>query len=366
MQRRIGAEANRRKIKSIFFFAALRLFAFALIISFFGQATIQGQVPKEARLGAESSMAIYKNTPNGKILEALFSGKNGTPVNEREISVDQFEMKAFRDGQSTNVQLIAQAPKCLLDVNAKVASNPGPLQIFTPTTNFFIQGNGFFCTESNHLLIISNQVETHVKKTLLKSPMLSKTNEPVNPEQMVKIFADRCQYDFGSNTMDYIGHIHVIDAGIDMTSKLLSIQLSTNGAVETILAQQDVVITTTNKGQGTGETAFYFLANSNETMELTGNAVWRNGAQEAKAQQFTYDSTRHILTGADHVQVHWPNNPVSPAPGGSNSFRELFTDFAVLQFPPDNGPVESMIANAMSSSSIRLIAAARWLGKRFI
>jgi lipopolysaccharide export system protein LptA len=88
-------------------------------------------------------------------------------------------------------------------------------------------------------------------------------------------------------------------------------------------------------------------------MKLTTDAVWRNGDEEARANEFTYDSTRHLLTGEGHLRVQWPNvepnsrghatNAIALV-AGPNGFRKLFADFATLQFPPTNGPIQAMHA----------------------
>ena len=64
---------------------------------------------------------------------------------------------------------MAMAPQCRISLATKVASDPGPLQIFTPTTNLYISGRGFFCDQPGRLLIISNDVETSIVKALLKA-----------------------------------------------------------------------------------------------------------------------------------------------------------------------------------------------------
>ena len=132
-----------------------------------------------------------------------------------------------------------------------------------------------------------------------------------------------------------------------MTSDRLSIQFTTNGAIKTILAQDNVVMTTTNKGWASAPRAFYYVTNGSEMSDLTGGAVWHNGDEQAKAEEFLYDSTRHFLTAIGHVHVWWPNAPQQPGvvPRTNDSgFRELWSDFATLQMPPTNGPVEAMHA----------------------
>ncbi|MGO9721344.1 MAG: hypothetical protein ACLPOA_12355, partial [Methylocella sp.] len=87
---------------------------------------------------------------------------------------------------------------------------------------------------------------------------------------------------------------------------------------------------TTNIGWAASPRAFYYVVNSNETTELTGGAVWHNGDEHATADQFVYDSTRHLLTGIGQVRVWWPNAPRQPgvAPAtNATGYRELWADF---------------------------------------
>ena len=319
-------------------------------------STAVAQVPQGTQLRQHPSWTSYRDTAQGKKLDFVITGSSATDLDARNVLVNQFELKSFHNGDPKQIQIIAQAPQCVVDVSQNVtASDKGPLQIFTPTTNLFVQGVGFLFTQSNHFLIISNQAETRVVKSLLKSSMLAapRTNVAADAGQVLKIFAENGRFDFDSNVVDYAGNVHMIDPQLDMTSDLLTIQLTTNGAVESILARQNVVLTTTNNGRATGTTGFYHVTNGNEMMQLTTDATWRNGDEEARANEFTYDSTRHLLTGIGHVRVQWPNaepNPrgraTKPAGllAGTNGFRKLFADFATLQFPPTNGPVQSMSA----------------------
>jgi lipopolysaccharide export system protein LptA len=318
--------------------------------------TARAQVPPGAQLRQHPSWSSYRETASGKKLDFVIAGASASDLDAYHVLVNQFELRSFHNGDPKRVQVIAQAPQCKVDVSQNIAaSDPGALQIFTPTTNLFVQGVGFLFTQTNHLLIISNQVETRVFKSLLRSSMLAAplTNAGAEAGQMVKIFAEHGWFDLDSNVVDYAGNVHMSDPQLDMTSDLLTIRFTTNGAVESILARRNVVLTTTNNGRATGATGLYYVTNGNEMMQLTTDAVWRNGDEEARANEFAYDSTRHLLTGIGHVRVEWPNEETIAQTratnstgllAGTNGFRKLFADFATLQFPPTNGPVESMLA----------------------
>jgi lipopolysaccharide export system protein LptA len=294
----------------------------------------------------------YRPTPEGPVLETILVAGAWTPTTGQEVVGTPFTMVSFRSGQTN---LIVQAVECHYNMAANSAWDAGHIKLFTPTTNVFVEGDGFFFAQSNQVLFVSNNVETRVLRALLKSPLLGgqRTNAPANADQTVLITSRRCQFDYGSNYAEYFDGVHVIDSQMDLTSDYLFIKLNTNGSIESILARQNVVITTTNKGIATGSTARYYVANGSEMMMLTGDAIWRNGDQEAKAEQFTYDSTRHILWATNHVRVRWPNAAQTAAQRlagepprlDASGARVMFADDATMQMPPTNGPVESMIAN---------------------
>jgi len=101
-----------------------------------------------------------------------------------------FQLKSFRSGPSNEVQLIGRAPECHIDSAGHRAWDKGPIVLFTPTTNVWIQGEGFLFVETNHSLDISNKVETRVLRSLLKTTALNgaKTNTPGASEQMFENF----------------------------------------------------------------------------------------------------------------------------------------------------------------------------------
>src|SRR6202012_521120 len=99
------------------------------------------------------------------------------------------------------------------------------------TTNLLVQGTGFLFTQTNSSLVISNDVETTVQKGLLRSSLLTPNPEAAKSSGTLKIFADRCQYNYFSNVVDYIGHVRVQDPEMTMTSAVLSIQFTTNSEI---------------------------------------------------------------------------------------------------------------------------------------
>jgi lipopolysaccharide export system protein LptA len=305
----------------------------------------------------------YKDNPAGRVLDAIFTGWGAVPFPAGGVQVQQFKMIGVRDGQITNITFTAQAPECRIDYDRKIAGDPGPIQIYTPVTNLFVQGVGFFCADSNQLLLISNQVETRVVKSMFRSSPLfaGASNTPDDLAQIVKIFSDRGQFSFPSNLVDYAGNVRLIDPQYEVDSPLLSIQLASNQTVQTMFARPAVTLTLPGKGVATGATAHYFASNENPILDLAGepgaDARWQNGLQEATAAKFTYDPNRHVLSADDHVRVRWPNQPTNAA---VPTFQLLSTDHAVVEMTTNGAEAQRMIAagNVLITNQADLSSAA--------
>jgi lipopolysaccharide export system protein LptA len=312
------------------------------------QAAAPAPAPPAANPTRPVESFHYRDTPGGKIMDAIFTGVDSTSLPGGAVQVRQFRMTGIRNGQATNVAVIAEAPECQIDYNRKEVGDPGPIQIYTPATNLFAQGVGFHCAESNQVLLLSNQVRTRVLKSMLRSTPLFQPASNAAPDagQVVEIHSGRGQFDFRSNLADYSDQVRVIDPQYQLDSPLLSIQFASNQTVETMFARRGVTLTFPGKGTATGATAHYFATNDNPLLELAGDADsdarWQNGEQEARAARFTYEPNRHILTAGNPVRVRWP----SQIAGGMvpRAFFQLFADDASLQMTSDGATVERMTA----------------------
>lgn len=306
-----------------------------------GVAVVVAQLPGGFEVKANPQIPLYRQTPRGQIVDGLITFQSASSAGSQTLQVRDFDMRTFRAGDTNQVQIRALAPTCRLSLATKIASDPGPIEIFTPTTNLDIRGRGFYCNQNERLLIISNNVETSIAKALLKAPLLGGGSS--NAEQHVLIYADYCHFDSLSNVVDYVGHVRVFDPQGDSSSQSLRVYLTTNNAVRSLLWRDDVVINVTNRGQATGQRAFYVVTNGGEQVQLTGEAAWRNGPEEARAQDFLYDSAARILRATNHVRVSWPNPP--GATNAHPTLAKLFSDTALLRWPPTNGPIEEMTAD---------------------
>jgi lipopolysaccharide export system protein LptA len=303
------------------------------------------QGPPETNPPAKVFYTHTRTTPQGRVPDATIAGSSATPLPNKELFLwKDFYLRAYRDGQTNLVQVIAQAPQCTVDYKSgrEFVSDPGPLRIFTPDSNLWVQGVGFFCSETNEILIISNQVETRVAESMLRSSLLpGPTGAATERAGMVlHIHSEHAQFNYKSNIVDYAGNVVASDPLMEMHSPFLTIQFSNGQSVQSILAWNGVMITLTNKGTATGQTASYFATNGTELLKLNGDAEWHNGQQEAKASTFTYDPDRHFLIADEQVRVRWPN-PVTNL-SAPVTFRELWADHSTLQMSTNGEEVDAM------------------------
>ena len=161
-------------------------------------------LPSDFRWAQASRPVYFHHKNSAGIYDANITGMDAKPLGGGLVELKIFNSSAFEDGLTNEVQVIAHAPECAQNSAQRDASAPGRIQIYTPTTNLFVQGTGFFCAESNQVLVLSNQVETRVVETLLRAPFLPgpSTNHPGETGQLLKIFAGQGWFDYRSRSRE--------------------------------------------------------------------------------------------------------------------------------------------------------------------
>ncbi len=293
-------------------------------------------------------------------LKAIFTGQNAKQVSGSQVRVSEFGMRTFRNGNPSEVELIATAPDCLIDRNSSVASSSGKIQAYTATTNLYIEGEGFFCQQTNAILIISNKVQTIIRKDLLKSKSADKTSSTTNAfsspgtNQLLKIFADHFQFLYELNLITYSGNVLVDDAQMELTCNTLTIELGTNKSIQQITADQNVVIVNKkDKSRAMGDQAVYVVNSEKELLELTGNPLWTDGQREGTAMVFKFDRKQNIFRAEKNAIFTMPREKLT-RPGlflGSSKTNaaagpivEIAADLISFKLPQTNGPIREIVA----------------------
>jgi len=208
--------------------------------------------------------------------------------------------------------LVASSPECVYNHAQKTVSSPARLSVNADNGLLFLDGVGFFCSFTNMTLTLSNKVETRIREDMaahvrtnrsrpalltdrLARPRtnvvaLAATNAVANTNY-VTILSDRMFFAQSSNTVTYLDNVRVDATQFELACQELHGKRSTNGALESIVARQDVVLF--NKADGssaTGDHAVYEMIEGRETVLLSGNrARWQDQLREALAKRFWFD-----------------------------------------------------------------------------
>ncbi len=160
---------------------------------------------------------VWHTNAAGRSVNFLISGNSQAIISSSERVITPFQMKSFHG--SNELQLIARAPECHVNEDQHRGWDSSHIVLFTPTSNVWVQGDGFSFLEPNRLLFVSNNVEPRIVRSLLKSSMLGSaaTNAPGASNQLMKIFSDWAVFNAESNTARYFGDVHVIDIQLDVT-----------------------------------------------------------------------------------------------------------------------------------------------------
>ena len=325
------------------------------IIIFFATAAIFLRAQTPQRVSGTGFQAVYRE---GEKLKAILTGKSAKQITGSQVFVTDFRMKVLRNSDTNQVELIAEAPECLFDRATSVAASPGAMRAFTPTTNLYIQGVGFFCQQSNALLVISNNVETRINKSLLNTNSAGNFSSSgvASTNQFLKIFSDHFRFLLESNLVTYTGNVRVDDPQMELTCDLLNIVLTTNKTVEKIVAANRVLIMNKkDNSRATGDHAIYTVENGKEMVELTGNPFWSDGEHEGKADKFIFDRANNLFRAEQNAIFKVPRQKLgqldllSASSPKTNSATEskvvISSDVMTFKMPATNGPIQEMIAD---------------------
>ena len=267
--------------------------------------------------------------------------------------------------------LVATSPHCTFNQAQKSVASAAKLNVSADNGLLLLEGVGFFCTFTNTALTLSNKVETRIREdigTQLRTnrsratPLTGVLGAPgtnaVASTNYVTILSDRMFFVFASNVVTYLDNVRVHAAQFEMTCQQLDGRRATNGALESIIARQDVVLF--NKADGSsayGERAVYRIEEGRETVVLSGErARWQDALREALARTFSFDlkeqrfraegnayfkvprvsiGQQSLLTGAPNTRTNSPEGDL-----------EITAETVIAQLPTTNNPARSVTASS--------------------
>jgi lipopolysaccharide export system protein LptA len=266
--------------------------------------------------------------------------------------------------------LIASSPDCTFNQAHKTVSSPAKLNVDADNGSLLLEGVGFFCTFTNTALTLSNNVETRIREDFTTQVRTNKTRPsllnagagPGNTNRVstnyITIFSDRMSFVLASNTVTYIDNVRVDTEQFAMTCQQLDGTRATNGALENIVAQQDVVLFNKTDGSSAyGDQAIYRVEDGRETVVLLGErARWQDALREALAKRFEFDLKEQRFRAEGNAYFKVPrmsigqqslltgNSAASARTNAPQGDLEITAELVTAQLPTTNNPARSLTA----------------------
>jgi lipopolysaccharide transport protein LptA len=329
-----------------------------LLLLFSGIASVSNLSAQQTNRDVKYPI-YYPGPPLGRT-NILFSGREATLLPTGGLlQIKGLVILTYR--KTGEPELTITAPDCIFDPARSEAYSAGPIEAHSADGRLVIQGAGFRAG-TNAALVISNNVVTTIRKDLLADPASrsAQTNSPADKDQFIKILSDSLSYDRTADVATFSKHVRASDTQLELLSDVLNASRSTNGTLEDLSAEGNVVITDKSTGgSATGERAVYTSTNGTQLITLTGNPRWQDGLRVATATTFVYDRLHRLFTaqGKSHMQIPRGSvissdiflGPQSAATESTNisttNLVELFADSIEMQSRLDTNTLAGFVAD---------------------
>jgi lipopolysaccharide export system protein LptA len=272
--------------------------------------------------------------------------------------------------------LVASSPECFYNHEKKTVSSTARLSVNADNGLLFLEGVGYFANFTNMTLHLSNKVETRIREDAATQVRTNKTRGSLITGNLAKprtnivagatnaapstnyitIISDRMLFAQSSNTVTYLDNVRVDATQFELACQQLHGKRSTNGTLESITAEQDVVLF--NKADGssaTGDHAVYEMLGGRETVLLSGNrARWQDQLREALAKRFWFDLKEQRFQAEEGTYLKLPRVSLegqslfasaqsarTNAPRATNAVSgdlEVMAELLQVQLPTTNHP----------------------------
>lgn len=144
--------------------------AWAVALMLAAGAGLWGQVNPIRRIKDFRMPEYYEAAVTGPTnqLKSLVRGAEAVPVTGNVWRLKAMQIESYEPAGGTN--FAGRAPECLANLDARVASSTGRLELAMAQGRLSLEGLGFWCCLTNNHLIVSNRVRTLIHHSLLQSP----------------------------------------------------------------------------------------------------------------------------------------------------------------------------------------------------
>jgi lipopolysaccharide export system protein LptA len=290
-------------------------------------------------------------------------GSKATPsLASGQMEVTDFRLETYRytPDQTRVTELVVESP--LGRFGTQGAGSGERLTLKSADDRFFIEGTGWSWSRASGLLVVSNAVETRVRRGL------EETNRPP-----IQVRARRFEYHLRTGDARYIGGCVAEDPGRArvMAGELRSRLSPTQTQPDAIHGTNGVVIDllrADKPGHAEGASATYTAATKTEgeRIELQGNPTWRFGPSQGAADQLLLLPTQDAYTARGHARLKLlgaAKKSDAPKSGGTNAAPREAVEITCETIEANStnvvltGPVTARQGDRLQIQALQLVAA---------
>lgn len=347
-----GNPAPRTGVSVIF--SAMVAVAVALLVA----RAAPAQAPKvTVNLPSLKGFKAPINEANRMI--ALVSGTEAKPsLVAGQVQITEFRLETYRYAPDRQVELTIASPLGTFD--PKGASSDRTIRLASADGRFVITGEGWNWDQASGLLIISNRVQTQIRRAT------TATNRPP-----IDVTAERFAYNMKTGDARFSGQCVASEPG---QARIRAGELSSRLGVQTerpesIYATNAVAIELLREGhtgEARGQAATYAVTPAGEQIELSGEPSWRFGPGEGSADRLVLQPAKesYVADGHARLRLQAPARPgvASGAPDGTPRGQPVPFDIACerIESGPDqvtfHGPVTVMQTNRLELHAGRVVS----------
>lgn len=302
-----------------------------------------------ARAGEFRLPLLSQNQQTG-----LLTGTGARTQPDGTVFLDTARVEHTYPAGLTNVQLVIQATRCLVDLRQNQVSSAEGLQVSTGDGQLALEGVGFLWLQATSELVVSNQVRTRLRK------------RPAAPESegtQLAVESGELHLRLAANQVEFRRRVRVTDPDLEVRAERLTARRNPAGRFDRLEVEGNVEIVSRRDGsRATSERAEYRLTAEGEVVELTGRPLWTDSVRAAAAERFLLErgpaEGRQVLRALGGAWIQLPlgtNSPggwplvagaasPEPAPGAERAEARLSAEALTLWLPSTPGPVQGLRA----------------------
>lgn len=322
---------------------------YAIVALWLLAAPVWAQQASGIRVEGGFSMPVFENG----IPKYLINGETAKALSVRgPLQITQFRLESYRTNKV--LELTISASECLVDIDGQSAWSPGPIQVQSADGQLRIAGEGFLWRVTNAALVISNRVETVIRRGATNAPGESATRAARAPDTNAPttITSRQAQFDIQAKVVVYQDNVRVDDPEMELACGLLTVKLRPTGgtestparhAVDSISARRDVKVRGKQNGsEAMADEAVYTEAT--DQVELSGNASFQQGTRTGRGDRLVFNRRDGAFSAEGRAVVEFPREAVS-------RMGLLLTPLAATNAAPSPAGLVEAFADSISSRS---------------